>query len=429
MVKLWEYIQFIGGSELLMSVKIEMFPAKEGDSFLITLGENPKFNILIDGGLEDTYTDYLEKRLIELSGNNEQIDLLVVSHIDEDHILGILELLKKNGNSNNPQIIKIAEVWYNSYRHLEMERSKNSISEEERIILKSMITTMSSSRENENNESKDISGRQGSTLAALLYSGAYSWNTHLDMKAVNVDCKDIVQVNEKIKIRILSPNAKKLSRLRTVWKNQLNSYKLGFKLTDDKIFDDAFEFYMLSRPEIDSIDENRDISSKKVVSDLEILSKTNLEKDRSPTNGSSISFIIEYLNFKLLFLADSHSDIIIEKIKELIEKEDYLPNFDVIKVPHHGSGRNNPSELYELIDSENYLVSTDGMKNEHPDMATLAKIVTRDTLYTRKIYLNYPNPILSKINDEESKLKYKYDLKIPSSGESTIITLGETNEY
>ena len=43
----------------MKKVSIEMFPAKVGDSFLISIFEgNDKVNILIDGGFKETYTNY-----------------------------------------------------------------------------------------------------------------------------------------------------------------------------------------------------------------------------------------------------------------------------------------------------------------------------------------------------------------------------------
>lgn len=43
----------------------------------------------------------------------EASNLLIISHIDQDHINGIKALLKENENSNSPKIIQIDEVWFN----------------------------------------------------------------------------------------------------------------------------------------------------------------------------------------------------------------------------------------------------------------------------------------------------------------------------
>jgi len=66
-------------------MKINFLPAFNGDCILIT---TDKFNILIDGGMSRTYYRILRDKLEEL----EQIDLVILTHIDEDHIAGLIEL-------------------------------------------------------------------------------------------------------------------------------------------------------------------------------------------------------------------------------------------------------------------------------------------------------------------------------------------------
>ncbi|WP_236287792.1 MBL fold metallo-hydrolase [Paenibacillus allorhizoplanae] len=408
-----------------MTIKIEMFPANEGDSFLITLGEDHKYNIIIDGGREETYDNFLEKRLTEIAKEGGKIDLLIVTHIDEDHIEGILKLFSSNGSSKAANVIKINEVWHNSYRHLEIEKiDKKDMSPEEREILGDLISTFSSNRKRiNNNENVDISAKQGSSLAAYLYGGDYSWNSMFDYRAVNVDQRNYLEINKDIKIRILSPDKKKLNGLRKKWRNQLNSTKLGIKFSDDDVFDDAFEFYLRSSPESESIDENDEISHRETKLNLDKLSKVEGTKDNSATNGSSISFIIEYNDkYKLLFLADSHSDIIVDNLKKLSNEENYDLTFDVVKIAHHGSERNNTSLLLNLINSKNYLISTDGT-NGHPDLSTIAKIITKDISTPKTIYFNYKNKQYHQFNNSELKSTFNYEIISQSELSSTIIPL------
>ena len=83
---------------------------------------NEDIHILIDGGTANTYRTYLRERLIQLRNDGKAIDLLVVTHIDNDHIGGIIELLKENGSNENPHIIEIRNIWHNSYRHLQFDK-------------------------------------------------------------------------------------------------------------------------------------------------------------------------------------------------------------------------------------------------------------------------------------------------------------------
>lgn len=98
-------------------IEIEVLPANEGDCILITI-EKEDIHILIDGGTAETYRNYLKTRLIQLKNEGKVIDLLIVTHIDNDHIGGIIELFKENGSDMDSKIIRIRNIWHNSYRHL-----------------------------------------------------------------------------------------------------------------------------------------------------------------------------------------------------------------------------------------------------------------------------------------------------------------------
>lgn len=297
---------------------IEMFPAKNGDAFLIRL-DNKK-NILIDMGYMDTYKTHIKDRLKKIKSENQCIDLLVITHIDEDHIEGAIEFIKENGDANNPNIIEIKEIWHNSYRHLQFDKEKVSKipSFEERRLEEIKLCNSGISRK-ETNESRPISGRQGSTLAGYLFGLGYEkniWNASFKNEAVkfkneavNLDSKNEIELGDA-KIYILSPDTKKLDNLSTLWLKKLMEIDSDFSISDQVIFDDAYEMYMKKLKTISEVDENKYISySLKVFNDLIDGKIEQRNIDKSKSNGASISFILEYENKKLLFLGDSHEDI------------------------------------------------------------------------------------------------------------------------
>ena len=70
-------------------IKIEILPAGAGDCILLEV-EKENYRILIDGGYAETYNRYLKQRLQVLATQGKRINLLVITHIDSDHIGGIL---------------------------------------------------------------------------------------------------------------------------------------------------------------------------------------------------------------------------------------------------------------------------------------------------------------------------------------------------
>ena len=97
---------------------LEALKAKHGDSLLLTANGA---TVLIDGGPPGVYNQVLKQKLEELNGeetNPAEIDLMMVSHIDSDHIAGILDLtsdLVDAQEQGTRPLVEILEVWHNSF--------------------------------------------------------------------------------------------------------------------------------------------------------------------------------------------------------------------------------------------------------------------------------------------------------------------------
>ncbi|MBN1038262.1 MULTISPECIES: MBL fold metallo-hydrolase [unclassified Clostridium] len=407
-------------------IQIEMFPAKKGDVFLLRFDN--KNNILIDMGYRDTYTNYIRDRLIQIKNEGQCIDLLVITHIDQDHIEGAIEFFKENGNCNNSKIVEVKEIWHNSYRHLQFDKEKrDKISNFETHRLEEIILANSNRRENTTNESKQIKAKHGSTLAGYLYGFDYEkrWNTKFNHKAVNLDNRREIEF-DYIKIYMLSPNTDNLKRLSNKWLKELRKFDFDFNISDEKIFDDAYEMYLKKiKPLMDVNDEEkvsyRKVNFKTVIDNL----IESTDNSTSESNESSIAFIIEYKNVKVLFLGDADESIILNGLNKYNNLGNEL-DFDVIKLSHHGSIRNNYN-LIDIIKAKRYLISTNGKSYGHPDENVIAKIIMHNKEH-KELYFNYPIKMLEEINDIQLREKYNYSINIGDGESSMIVGVKEKNE-
>ena len=389
-------------------MKIKMYPAKEGDAFLVSLkSDEGQKNILIDMGLADTYESEIKKDLIELKSLGQKIDLLVITHIDQDHIQGAIQFIQENGGDRS--IIEVEEVWHNSFRHLQFDK-KEKLSKSENKILELIIAQNTpvtiEGRAN-------ISAKQGSSLAALLLKYNYNWNIHSQSNAICIDQKTTHNFGS-FKINLLSPNKDKLINLERFWVKELNKKKYKFPITNEKIFDDAFEFYMMSNSTYSATRKKISSSAKLNIEKLCKIDATKSEIDSSPTNGSTIAFILEFQDKKVLFLGDSHEDIIIESLKTIYQDEEIF--FDAVKIPHHGSNNNYSTNLANIINSDKYMISTNGVKHSHPNIEVISKIMTKEK--NKTLYFNYEHNVSTIISDPE--IMNKYNFQVCTSNEINV---------
>ncbi len=385
-----------------MSVAIKCYPAKNGDCFLVSFGVNAeeKMHLLIDCGYVDTFQKYLKNDLIEIGKSGGTLEKIILTHIDADHIQGAIRLLKDN---NAKGFITIKEVWHNTYRHLS-EQQEGEIDVKQYRILQQIIRRGYPRRVSKLGE-KGISAEQGTTVGALLLQGKYSWNSDFNNQAVCIEQRHEIKLDTNTNIYLLSPDKQKFEKLKDLWTDELKKYSANFNSSNSQLYDDAFEMLMSWEQE-KAKEAPKTISATKET--LEELLKTPFDEDNTATNGSSIAFILQVQNKRILFLADAHPGLIVQSLNGY-QKEGTII-FDLIKVSHHGSFGNISRELLNKIDSESYLISTNGQKHGHPDKETIAHIITRKADFHRKLYFNYITGNSKYFDRKDWAEKYNYSI-------------------
>lgn len=380
-------------------MNLTIFPALNGDSFLIETKDDSV--ILIDGGYVSTYREYVKPKLLELSKANKILSHLIVTHIDGDHISGVIKFIEENKQN---EIIKVENIWHNSYSHLKYIedgltfKGKPINNVPINYLLKDGLGDI---------KDKNISAVQGSTLASLINKFGYRINTHFKENSVSIDTKDYIVSND-LTFKILSPNHEKLLELKKYWKREL--YKKGYS-SDESLVDfneEVFE-YILSLEKEKKRLMSKNITAKSSL-DIDNLSNEVFVEDETTTNGSSIAFVLEYKNLHMLFLGDAHPSVIVNSLKKHYTPDKFPIKFDLIKIAHHGSKNNTSPELLNYIDSENYVISTNGSSHNHPDPETIARIINRKVEFMRKFYFNYPLDSIAPFKDKVLMEKYNYQI-------------------
>ncbi len=103
----------------------------------------------------------------------------------------------------------------------------------------------------------------------------------------------------------------------------------------------------------------------------------NPKDHKTLTNMASISFVLRCDGLSVLMLADSFPQEKVECLKSKGYSTENKLKIDFVKISHRGSQHNTSNELLDLIDCDNYIISTNGGlgQSRHPQRETIANIL------------------------------------------------------
>jgi hypothetical protein len=140
--------------------------------------------------------------------------------------------------------------------------------------------------------------------------------------------------------------------------------------------------------------------------------------DRSPYNLSSIVVVAKFDGKSMLLTGDALGNEIMEGLeKNKIMAPGGNADFDLIKLPHHGSQNNVAQDFFERVKAPVYVVSGDHVKfpNPHPNSMGWLKEARGDDDYA--VYCTYDLPYMREIFGER--------LRVPRAGEVGVtVALG-----
>lgn len=329
-------------------MKIEFLQASNGDAILITvpLETGVVKHILIDTGPSQAYKvakgpkgkpeqGPLKIRLDEILKKGNRINLLILTHVDDDHINGALTWF----NEDSSFYTCIDEVWFNSGRLIE-QSLKLPPNAELDLRIQPVL-------------SRKTSIDQGIELGEHLKNKGI-WHQKLIMQG------DILK-RFGIVFTFLSPDSNCLERLLRLWQ------KKDSKLKTSKVGNDY----------------------KIPLSDL--IASDRFEEDDRVANGSSIGFVLTYGKSNYFFPGDAHPSVVEAGLMKLKYTQENKLSCALMKLSHHGSAKNISASLLQLLDCQTFIISTDGSRHEHPDKMTFARIIKSkpDAIF----WFNYPSRI------------------------------------
>ncbi|WP_434300352.1 ComEC/Rec2 family competence protein [Corallococcus exiguus] len=355
--------------------RIEMLPAHHGDCLLLSYGEEARpRRILIDGGTPSSLP-LLRKRLERIPAGERHFELLVITHIDDDHIGGVLKLLQQTDLG-----ITWGDVWFNGWKHL---------------IPQAPVPKLRGW----------LSARQGEDLSELLVRLDLPWNKAFDEATIVIPDSGPLPVLElpgKLRLTLLSPTRERLEKLDREWTDTLMRQGII-----------PGEAAAQARP-----------TRRWLGGDIELAGydlKT-FRSDTSVANGSSIALLAEYEGRRCLLTGDAFAPVLAASLQRhpAFDERTGKLAVDATKLPHHGSSANISPDLLGLLSCGRYLISTNGDVFEHPDVEAVGRVITQGGS-SAELFFNYRAETTRVWERASMQRRYGYRARYPDDADSGIV--------
>ncbi len=342
---------------------LEAVKAKHGDCLLLHWGKktDPKI-ALIDGGPDTTYSKFLKPRLQAIAEERGKekvsLDMTMVSHIDDDHINGILDLADDIENGDAP--CKMGLLWFNSLEGL----LKDKIAEGDSSHVTAAVNAMAANVENEWHRKVLASVPQGQQLHAFAKRSGIFNQMNAPFQPLVMNEKQKATKVAGLSLTVIGPFAEEVEELRKKWK----------KLRKDGI--------------------------------------TAAFSDPSPYNLSSIVVLAEFDGKSMVLTGDARGDKVLNglNVRGMLKKG--KRHVDLLKLPHHGSQNNVAPEFFENLTADTYVVSGDDVKFPNPHKKAMQMLADARDGDDYEIYCTYELAHMKKLFGKK--------LKVPAGKETSV---------
>ncbi len=350
-------------------MELTFLDARQGDAVWVRWGAGRQ--LLVDMGTAGT-----GRRIADLfralPEDRRAFELLVVTHVDTDHIGGVLTGLV---DPAEPVPVTFADVWFNGWEHLH-----GQVPADERPDLEPM------------------GGVQGELLTTWLRK--HAWNAAFDRAAVVRGPAELPSVDlpDGLRVTVIAPAKERLGELVPEWRDAVAA--------------------ALERGTLDEVSPGLEAmgpSTPPILEssvDLELLSEEAWAADGSKANAASIALILEHDGRRALLTGDATAAELVDGLA--LWSGGARSSFDLVKLPHHGSRNNVSRALVQAIDCPLWVFSSDGTTFRHPDAVAISRVLRDAGRPDLTLAFNVPSTFNGWWADAEWQRLFGY---IPTYGE------------
>jgi beta-lactamase superfamily II metal-dependent hydrolase len=311
--------------------QLEAVQANDGDCFLLhyDAGGKPGL-ILIDGGSAGVYSGFLRPRLEQLRGKTPALNLrmVIVSHIDADHITGVLDLfrqLSKLNDDGKPLPYKIGSLWHNAFGKLLKSHTAAAESAAVSAAVDGDVPVLPDL--DENVEAVIASVKQGDDLRRFA-TPITTINKEADGGLIFApgDDQREYKIADGLTFTILGPQEAELDDLEEEWKKSKS--RKGAGASEQSVAADYL---------------NRTVPN---LSSIVILATKTEGKNKK---------------YRMLLTGDAGGDLILDSLehRNLLDASGKI-EVDLLKVQHHGSNHSVDENFFRRVLADTYVISGNG---------------------------------------------------------------------
>lgn len=360
-----------------MLFTLEPLQAAEGDCLLLHWGTlaDPKLAV-IDGGPGRVYENALKPRLKQIATARAKrplpIDLVMVSHMDSDHIVGVKKLFREmvraieSNTPPNQRAYKVARLWHNVFNDI-LDDSTDAYYRTLTATLQASVADspnpevarrIAKAFETRHQVSPERAAFEADAISHLLAG-------HADGRVLR---DDHAFLRDKNAIASLNAPFQRNGKPTLISSDGAVPVVMAGGLT--------VNVFGPRRTELEALQKEFDKFIK--AEGLTVESVLAAYADKSAKNLSSIVCLLSVgegdAMRDILFTGDARGDHILSVLEAAGELDDQEFWVDVLKVPHHGSSNNVEQDFFERILADHYVFSGDG-KHSNPDRDTLQWLI------------------------------------------------------
>ncbi len=326
---------------------IHTMQAAFGDCLILEFGTaaSRKF-VLIDGGPPGTYQTSLRGELQKIGQAGGTIELAILSHVDSDHVIGLIDLFSELRQQAAP--ITVGGLWHNSFS--DTIGSGNNI--EARV--KAMVAGIAGAAGVMAATADEVATiGEGRKLRLDALALGMKINDGFQNGLIALDSSPAALQWDNLQATVVGPTSVNLINLKQEWTDWLDANESAIGAGDPFVAAMA---------------------------------------DQSKPNLSSIMLHIRDDSGKTaLFTGDGRGDHLLQGLNQagLLNAQGKL-HVDVFKLPHHGSDRNVTKTFFKNVTADHYIASANG-KDGNPDLSTLMWLVQTAHDQGRQITIHVTN--------------------------------------